>query len=137
MTPHNPWRYLADHHPDVSVIWGRLTGGVRGYTDGATIWMNDRLTQVQRRITVCHETIHIERGIIPADPAEESRVERLTAERLITTSQLVDALRWHRHGTDIVLADHLWVDAATVRCRLDTMTPDERTEIAAALRNAA
>ena len=120
------------------VVWARLPGDVRGATDGATtIWIDDRLSQAQRRVTVCHETIHIERGIIPADPAEESRVERLTAQRLITTGQLVDALRWHRHGNTSALAEHLWVDACTARTRLDTMTPDEHAEIADALRNAA
>ena len=137
MTPHNPWRHLAQHHPDVRVVWTRLPGGHRGCTDGATIWMDDRLSQVQRRVVICHETIHIERGIIPADAYEEARVQRLTAERLITTDQLVDAIRWHPHQSLEGLADALWVDVGCVRTRLRTMSADEQSHIESSLRDAA
>lgn len=129
MIPHNPWRHLAEYHPAVRVIWARLGGATRGFTDGQTIWLDDRMTQAQRRVTVCHETVHIERGIIPADALEEARVERITAERLITTDQLVDALRWHQHPSLAGLADTLWVDLSTVRTRLHTMSPDEQAMI--------
>lgn len=137
MTPHNPWRHLATHHPDVRVIWTRFAGKARGCTDGATIWLDDRMTQAQRRVTVCHETIHIERGIIPADHWEEARVKRMTAERLITTSQLIDALRWHRHPSLSGLAETLWVDLTTVRTRLDTLGHDEQSEIEAEIERGA
>lgn len=137
---HHPWRHLAENHPTVRVVWACLSGGARGYTDGQRIWIDPRLTQAQRRVTVCHETIHIERGFIPADDAEERIVEQLTAERLITTGQLVDAIRWHRSvtpGTLVAIAETLWVDAATVQCRLDTMTGRERGEVADTLRRLA
>lgn len=134
---HNPWRHLAVHHPGVRVIWTRIPGATRGFTDGERIWLDDRLTQVQRRVTVCHETIHIERGIIPADSLEEARVNRLVAQRLISTDQLVDALRWHRHPSLPSLADNLWVDVATVKCRLDTMPEQEQSAIQQQLGNAA
>lgn len=137
LTLHNPWRHLAQHHPEIRVIWTRLPGAHRGCTDGTTIWMDDRLSQVQRRVVICHETIHIERGIIPADAYEEARVKRLTAERLITTDDLIDALRWHRHPSLEGLADTLWVDVGCVRTRLDTMTDDEQTQIQTLLRDAA
>ncbi|UTN92961.1 IrrE-like protein [Gordonia phage Finkle] len=138
MSIHNPWRYLAEHHPDVRVVWTRLDGVHRGFTDGRTIWMDNRLSQAQRRITVCHETFHIERGIIPADAIEEARVERLTAERLITTDQLIDALRWHRHRPSLQgLAETLWVDVPTVQCRLKTMNVTEQRWVNAMLRGAA
>ena len=136
-TLHNPWRHIAEHHPSVRVVWERLDGIHRGFTDGLTIWMDDRLSQVQRRVTVCHETIHIERGIIPADDLEEARVERLTAERLITTSHLIDALRWHRHPSLFGLAETLWVDVDTVKCRLDAMPESERVIIQQTLAGAA
>ncbi|WP_062367312.1 hypothetical protein [Gordonia sp. QH-12] len=137
MIPHNPWRHLAQNHPDVRVVWARLPGTYRGWTDGSTIWIDDRLSQAQRRVVVCHETIHIERGIIPADAYEEARVKRLTAERLITTEQLVDAVRWHRRQTLEGLADVLWVDVGCVRTRLDTMSADEQYQIEALIRDAA
>ena len=95
------------------------------------------MTQVQRRVTVCHEIIHIERGIIPGDDAEESRVELLTAERLISTEQLVDALRWHRYPSVASLADTLWVDLSTVRTRLAKMTNTEQKQIESLISDAA
>ncbi|WP_448222402.1 hypothetical protein [Gordonia iterans] len=130
---HDPWGYLAEHHPTVRVHWARLPGRLRGFTDGLHIWMDDRLTQVQRRVTVCHETIHLERGIICDDPCEERTVDELTARRLISTRHLVDALRWHRHPSLHGLAETLWVEPATVQCRLDTMDVDEQAAIEAEL----
>lgn len=125
----NPWKYLADHHPHVHVVWTRLPGDYRGVTDGRTIWMDERLCQVQRREVVTHETLHIERGIIPADDNEERRVERLAAKRLIDLDDLVDALRWNRHPTIESLADMLWVEPATVQTRVDHLTPIELAHI--------
>lgn len=126
----NPWRYLADHHPHVKVVWTRLPGNLRAVTDGASvIWMDERLCQSQRRVVLCHETLHIERGIIPADSVEERRVERLTAQRMIELDDLVDALRWNRHPTEEALADMLWVEPATVRTRLKHLEPWELAHI--------
>ncbi|AXQ64758.1 IrrE-like protein [Gordonia phage CheeseTouch] len=125
----SPWRHLATHHPQVRVVWTRLPGPYRGYTDGRTIWMDNRLCQVQRRIVLTHETFHVERGIIPADPAEERIVEQLTAKRLIEIDDLVDALRWHRHPTAEVLADSLWVEPDTVRTRIGNLTPVELAHV--------
>lgn len=125
----SPWHYLADHHPNVRVIRTRLPGPHRGCTDGRTIWIDDRLCQVQRRVVVCHETIHIERGIIPADALEERRVDLLTAERMIAIDDLVDALRWHRHPTADALADALWVEPTTVRTRVDHLSGIELAHI--------
>ncbi|UXE05011.1 IrrE-like protein [Gordonia phage Lton] len=125
----NPWRYLAEHHPQVKVVWTRLPGAVRAVTDGRTIWMDERLCQVQRRIAVCHETFHIERGIIPADSFEERRVEVLTAQRMIALDDLVEALRWNRAPTEAALADMLWVEPATVRTRLAHLEPWELAHI--------
>ena len=125
----SPWHYLAQHHPKVRVIRTRLPGSHRGLTDGRTIWIDSQLCQVQRRVVICHETIHIERGIIPADPLEERRVDLLTAERMIALDDLVDALRSHRYPTAEVLADALWVEPATVRARVDHLSGIELAHI--------
>lgn len=119
---HNPWTYLAEKHPAVAVVWTQLPRRVRGCTDGRTIWMDPRLTQVQRRVVVCHETIHIERGVVMGDRLEELRVDRLTADRLIAIDDLVDALRCHRYPTADVLAESLWVEPAVVRTRVDHLS---------------
>lgn len=125
----NPWKYLADNHPDVTVVWTQFRGRRRGATDGRAIWLDTRLCQTQRRVVLTHEIIHIERGIIPADPLEERRVERLAAERLIAIDDLVDALRWNRRPTVPSLAEMLWVEPATVQTRVDHLTPIELAHI--------
>lgn len=121
----NPWRYLADHHPDVEVVWTKLPRKMRGCTDGETIWMDKGLTQVQRRETVCHETVHVERGTYPACPAEERTVNRISARRLIEIDELIEALREKPQQTVSELAAKLWVEEKTLRLRLDTLRPAE------------
>lgn len=68
---------------------------MRGLTDGRVIWMDPRLTQVQRRCTIAHEAVHCERGV-PADAREERAVEVIAARRLVALDALVDALVWSR-----------------------------------------
>jgi hypothetical protein len=121
----NPWRYLADHHPDVEVVWTKLPRKMRGCTDGETIWMDRRLTQVQRREVVCHETIHVERGTFPACEAEERTVNRISARRLIEIDDLIEALRENPQQTVSELAAKLWVEPGTMRLRIDTLRPSE------------
>lgn len=117
----NPWRYLADNHPDVEVVWTKLPRKMRGCTDGETIWMDPRLTQIQRRETVCHETVHVERGTYPVCASEERTVNRISARRLIAIDDLVDALREGPQQSVSELAAMLWVEAKTLRLRLDSL----------------
>ncbi|MBE7195021.1 MAG: hypothetical protein INR66_21405 [Gordonia polyisoprenivorans] len=126
---HNPWQHLADHHPDVDVVWTRLPGDMRGCTDGATVWMDTRLTQAQRRSVLCHETIHIERGTYPVCEAEERIVDRLCARRLVELDDLVHALQDDPHQALTSLAARLWVTVEDVRCRLGSLEPWELADI--------
>lgn len=90
---------ISDRLPDVEVIRTRLPSDLGGLTDGLCIWLDDRMTQTQRRCVIAHERVQCERP-----------VDRIAASRLVELGQLVDALLWMRHAAELV--DELWVDAA-------------------------
>jgi uncharacterized protein DUF955 len=61
----NPWQRLARDWPAVDVHYaelGQVWGRTRWTRDGALIILNQRLTQVQRRVTIAHELEHLDRG---------------------------------------------------------------------------
>lgn len=107
-----------------------LPRGVHGFTDfiAGTVTIDRRLLQVERRCTVAHEIVHIERGPVPADPVlaarEESAVEAETARRLIELHELGGALAWANHPAEA--ADVLWVTEHVLQVRLDHLHPSER-----------
>lgn len=123
----HPWRTLRDQHADVIVHHEPLQPGRMGETYGPVIRLHHQLTQAERRCTLTHELIHIERrGVEHPDPEREERIVELeTARRLITLTQLVDAFRWHRHPALDDLAEHLWVDQQTALCRMENLDPVE------------
>lgn len=125
--PGHPWRALrALTHVDLS--W-RPMQGLLGRTDGNTITMHPRQSQAQRRCTLQHELIHLERGTEHGvDEAEERIVEQAAARILIPMPLLLDKLAWTRDMAE--LADECWVDEAMLRARLDALTLDERATIA-------
>lgn len=126
----NPWRHLRDQLAGVTVhTHHRLPAGTMGLARGDIMWLCRDLTQAERRCTLAHEIIHLERG--PAPPAgtwwaerEERAVHRAAARRLITLCELVDALLWAEHTDE--LAEELWVDSATVTALTESLTPAER-----------
>ncbi|GAA2180977.1 hypothetical protein GCM10009785_14000 [Brooklawnia cerclae] len=125
---HHPWRGFRGESA-WTLRWAPLPGDLRGYTDwdARCVVLDDHLLQVERRVTICHETVHIERGPIPSDPVlvarEESAVEQETARRLIDVHDLGEALAW-AHSLDEA-ADELWVDGDTLRVRLEHLDPVE------------
>lgn len=128
----HPWRHARDHYPGIVIDTRcRLADGQMGELDGDTIRLCRTLTQAERRCTLAHELVHIERrGHEHADPATEERlVEAESARRLITVEQLVDAFRWHRHPTLTDLADELWVDTPTALARMENLDPIEVAQI--------
>ena len=136
----HPWRHLARYHPDVVVEFANLEDGLLGYTDLAAgrIVLNRQLTQCERRCTLTHELHHVHRGRVPADPDlrdhEERVVDRIAARQLVTLEDLVQALLWSTDHHEV--ADELWVDADTLRTRLDDLEDSERSAIAARLNDA-
>lgn len=123
----HPWRWLRDHHPDVVVHHGPLPADRMGQLSGAEIRLHHRLTQAERRCTLTHELVHIERrgAEHPNPDVEERIVEAETARRLITEAQLVDAFAWLRHPGLAELAEHWWVDQQTALTRMEHLDPLE------------
>lgn len=132
----HPWRYAAEHYPDVIISCHReLPGRVWGMTSFPLrrVWLCRRLRQVHRRCTLTHELIHLERGPVPEhlQDAEERIVDELAARRLIELPDLMDGLRWTRDASE--LAEALWVDRPTLNTRMRTLDPVEVADLEHAL----
>lgn len=92
--------------------------------------MCNTLTQAERRSTLTHELIHLDRGLVPLvhRAREERRVDALAARRLIPLPDLLRGLQWAQD--DHELAEELWTDVHTVRVRRESLTIAERAWIA-------
>lgn len=132
---HHPWRALRALG-DWTLHWRDLGEDRLGVTDfdERTVTLTTGMTQAQRRSTIAHETVHIERGPVPAwlQSREEVQVDQVAARRLITFEALLQAAVWAR--TVHELAEELWVDEDTVLCRLKHLHPSERTKLTALIR---
>lgn len=122
----HPWRRLRDL-AHVRLLWH--DGGPKGVTNFAaqTISLRRGMTQAERRSTVLHECLHVERGPVLTTLAarEELRVEKETARLLLPDVHRVgDALAWAHDLREA--ADELWVDEQLLRCRLEHLHPAER-----------
>lgn len=127
----HPWRTLAEHYPHIAVSCDHvLPRGVAGLIKGNTIWLCKSLTQAERRSTLTHELIHVDRGIAPVihRAREEHYVDVLAARRLIPLPALLRGLQWT--NDDYELAEELWTDVHTVRVRRQTLTTAERDWLA-------
>lgn len=125
--PH-PWRRLrAARH--VTLTWHDT--GPMGWCRHSTQQVSIRtdLTQVERRCTLAHELVHLERGpaIVGYGHHEERLVHDQAARWLISIDALADALVWCFDDQEV--ADTLWVDLNTVQTRLVNLTTDESAYI--------
>lgn len=125
----NPWHHLD---PDTEVHFDSLPAGVAGYTDGETITLSNRLTQRGRRCTLTHELLHVLRGVNPYphdwyDMREERAIDECSARLLVPLHRLVDVARWTCNLAEA--AEELWVDTATLRDRIRTLTDRERQHL--------
>lgn len=122
----HPWRRLRDL-AHITLLWHEH--GDAGVTDfgHATISLRRGMTQAERRSTVLHECLHVERGPVPVGMAdrEELRVEKEAARLLMPDIKVVgEALAWSRDLAEA--ADELWVDEQLLRVRLQHLHPAER-----------
>lgn len=110
--------------------------GRSGETDGrGVIRLDHRLLQVERRCTLMHELIHLERGHEGAcSDAVEREVDREVARRLVPFDALLEAARWARDANE--LAEELWVTPTVLAARFETLAPRETAEIVAAVMDA-
>lgn len=125
---YHPWRHLREL-THVTLHWReRLPNGDFGCTHfrSQIIEMARCQTQAERRCTIAHELVHLERGPVASChvDAEERAVEREAARRLIEIRELGEALAW---STDMAtVAEELWVDEPMLQARLDSLHPAER-----------
>lgn len=134
---YHPWRVLGREWPHVELIHtDDLPPGRRADTNGVDeIRMRRRLLQVERRCSLAHELIHLERrdtGECP--PAVEEAVTLEAARRLIPWEQLLAAVRWARGEQE--LADELWVTVPMLRARTGALHANDLIEIARVVHDA-
>jgi hypothetical protein len=126
----HPWRRLAAH-THVRLLWH--DGGDPGVTDfvDATVSLRRGMTQAQRRTTVLHECLHVERGPVPVTLAgrEELRVEKETSRLLLPDLEAVATVLEWAHDLHEAAAE-LWVDEQALRVRLEHLTASERRWLA-------
>ena len=127
------WRALR-RLAHVTLEWhdGGKMGSVRHSTQ--TISLRRGLSWAERRCTVQHELIHLERGPAPLGwvAQDEERVRRETAQRMIPDIRPVgDAIAWALSEEEA--ADELGVDVRVLRYRIKHMSPMERSWLAARL----
>ncbi|MGF6835887.1 hypothetical protein QF015_004088 [Paenarthrobacter sp. TE4293] len=102
-----------------------MPDGAPGRTNGVDIiWLDKSLDQVERRCTVTHELIHLERKHLGCQPpAIEAEVRAETARRLVRMDHMVKGLAWSRSFGE--LADELWVTPEVLRDRFTSLTEAE------------
>lgn len=132
LIPH-PWRRLREM-AHVTLEWH--DGGPMGLTthSTATVSLRRGMTWEERRCTVQHELIHIERGPTPRGLREkdEEHVRRETALRMVPDIRPVgDAIAWALSEQEA--AEELGVDLPVLRYRLKHMSPIEKAWLHARL----
>lgn len=140
MGRYHPWRDLRDNHPEIEVDrrW-KLPGDFKALWIGNCIYLHRELKQAGRRCQLTHELIHRGRGPSPVDDPwlegkEERIVRHLTARRLISIDDFIDAYVWSGQTIGTECAMELWVDLSTLRDYVEALTPAERIYIHKCLR---
>lgn len=130
---YDPWSDLGERWPEVRVVIEPMAGRLLGVLRYPVIALRAGTSAAQRRCTLTHEIVHLDRGVRDCGPwaeREERAVHDEAARRLIDAHDLVRAIR-DAGGTDdlAVLAAALDVDRETLRVRLANLTRGERTRI--------
>ena len=68
--PYDPWADLRQNWPDVKVVIEPMTDDLLGEVrdDGRLIALRADTSAAQRRCTLTHELVHLERGILDCGP---------------------------------------------------------------------
>jgi hypothetical protein len=137
--PYNPWQHLTERWPWVTVRVVPMKGDLLGQVQagGAVIELRAGTSSGQRRSTLAHEIVHLERGWQVCgqwQQREEAQVHAMASRRLIRLPQLAAEIRALGGGEDLpALAIALDVDLATLKLRLSLIGPSERDVIRRAL----
>jgi hypothetical protein len=136
---YDPWRDLAENWPELEVVIQPMRGELLGELRYPVIVLRAGTSAAQRRCTLAHELVHLERGIGECGPGsarEELHVHREVARRLIGQDDLTRAVRALGGGGDVsALARALEVDVQTAQLRLELLTAAERASIHAVAAN--
>ncbi|MGX7681080.1 hypothetical protein ACSMXN_19500 [Jatrophihabitans sp. DSM 45814] len=120
---YDPWRDLRQNWPDVDLIVEPMEGDLLGEVrdGGRTIALRAGTSTGQRRCTLTHEIVHLERGLFecgPFEQREEQLVHAEVAHRLIPVDVLAEAIRFlGGDGDSGALALLLDVDSETLDLR--------------------
>jgi hypothetical protein len=132
---YDPWLDLVVNWPEVDVVFEPMAGLLLGELRYPVIALRAGTSAAQRRCTLTHELVHLERGVTDCGPwsaREEAYVEAEVARRLVVPADLERALRELGGDSDLPgLAQLLDVDAQIARTRLQLITPTERHRIRA------
>jgi len=130
---YNPWADLATNWPDVSVVLEPMSGTLLGELRYPVIALRAGTSAAQRRCTLAHEIVHLERGVDDCGPwadREELMIEREVAHRLIPLPRLIAAIQALGGREDhAALAAALDVDHLILHTRLDGLSRAERQHI--------
>lgn len=135
MPRYHPWSHLLRRHPEVHVeCHTPIPDDHLGSWRPSGIFLHPKCSQAERRCTLAHELVHLDRGEPPCDRRgrgrEELRVDDVAARRLITLDALVDAIRWGQGKPD---PGELWVDLPMLLHRVRSLQQWERDYIDAQL----
>lgn len=123
--PH-PWRWLRNL-AHVTLLWH--DGGDMGEADfeAQTVSIRRGMTYEERRCTLLHELLHLERGpaLTTTVGRDEDAVRRATARLMLPSVRaLGEALAWAHNEQEA--AEELAVDVGVLRDRLRWLHPSER-----------
>lgn len=130
--PYDPWADVRDNWPQVRVVIEPMTGDLLGEVrdDGLVIALRAGTSAAQRRCTLAHEIVHLERGILDCGPwlqREEVQVHTEVSLRLIPLAALADAVRALGGADDqAALAQWLEVDSETLAMRVSRLSAGDR-----------
>lgn len=130
MVPYDPWRDLRENWPEIETVLEPMAGRLLGELRYPVIALRADSSPAQRRCTLAHELVHLERGVLDCGPwaaREELLVHTEAARRLLPLPQLAGALRELGGDADLGgLAQLLDVDRQTAQLRLARLAADER-----------
>lgn len=136
MGRYHPWRALGQL-AHISVRWSRDDHELDGalgwfYVDRDEILLDARQTQAERRSTLAHELVHVERGDEPCgslvlDARQEHVVSKEAARRLLPDIRVIgEVLAWAHTLEEAADDPRIWTDLDTLVVRLEHLHPAER-----------
>jgi hypothetical protein len=141
--PYDPWQDLDERWPDVTIHVVPMTGDLLGQIsgDGRIIELRAGTSSGQRRATLAHEIVHLERGLHDCGPwqdREERQVHAMASRRLLRVAELAATIRALGGCDDLrAMAIMLDVDVETLEVRLADLERRERRIIRQSLRHQA